>query len=83
MTPPQKPTPSMRDRLKPLELVVFSAVLAVFTGLVLIMSTRDWKLTLIFAGVAFIAGLMMLALLGLGMKPNAQDVEARKDLADD
>ena len=79
----QKPTPntpSNRDRLKPLELLGFSGILAIFAGLVVLMATRDWKLTLIFAGAAFIVSVMVIALIGLGMKPNAQDIEARKDL---
>lgn len=73
-------TPSTRDRLKPLELLGFSGVLAIFTALIVLMATRDWKLMLIFAGAAFIVSVMLIALIGLGMKPNAQDVEARKDL---
>lgn len=72
--------PSKSDRLKPLELLVFSGVLALFAGGVVLFATRNWQLTLIFAGVGFIASVMVIALIGLGMKPNAQDVEARKDL---
>lgn len=73
-------TPSRRDRLKPLELVGFSAVLAVFTGLVVLLTTRDIVLALIFLGVAFIVVVMVVALVGLGGKPSAEDDEARKDL---
>ncbi|MBC9927004.1 MULTISPECIES: ABC transporter ATP-binding protein [unclassified Leucobacter] len=76
-------TPSTRDRLKPLELLGFSGILAIFTALIVLMATRDWKLMLIFGGAAFIISVMMIALIGLGMKPNAQDVEARKDLGTD
>lgn len=72
--------PSKSDRLKPLELLVFSGILALFAGGVVLFATRDWKLGLIFAGVGFIASVIVIALIGLGMKPNAQDVEARKDL---
>lgn len=73
-------TPSKSDRLKPLELLGFSGVLSIFAGLVVLMATRSWTLTAIFAGAGFIVCVMMIALIGLGMKPNAQDVEARKDL---
>lgn len=73
-------TPSKSDRLKPLELLGLSAVVAIFTTLIVLMATRDWKLSLIFGGSAFIISVMMIALIGLGMKPNAQDVAARKDL---
>ncbi|MGO1434234.1 MAG: ABC transporter ATP-binding protein [Canibacter sp.] len=74
-------TPSRRDRLRPLELLGFSAVLAVFASLIVAMTTRDWALLVpITAGGVFIVSAMALALIGLGMKPNAEDVEARKDL---
>lgn len=73
-------TPSRRDRLRPLELVGFSAVLAVFTALVVLFATRDLVLAGIFAGAAFIVSVMVVALIGLGGKPSAEDEEARKDL---
>lgn len=77
---PDPVTPSRRDRLRPLELVGFSTVLAVFAGLVVLMATRDIALAGIFAAVAFIVSVMMVALIGLGGKPSAEDDEARKDL---
>lgn len=74
-------TPSRRDRLRPLELLGFSAVLAVFAAGVVALATRDWAMLVpVTAGVVFIISAMALALLGLGMKPNAEDLEARKDL---
>lgn len=73
-------TPSRRDRLKPLELLGFSGVLAVFAGLVVLMATRDVMLTAVAAGVAFIVSVMFVALVGLGRKPSEEDLEARKDL---
>lgn len=73
-------TPSRKDRLRPLELVGFSAVLAIFAGLVVLLTTRDLVLALIFFGVAFIVVVMVVALIGLGGKPSAEDDEARKDL---
>ncbi|EYT54665.1 hypothetical protein H490_0107120 [Leucobacter sp. UCD-THU] len=78
---PQDPvTPSRRDRLRPLELIGFSAVLGIFAGAVVLMATRDWVLALVFLGVAFIVSVMMVALVGLGGKPSQEDLEARKDL---
>lgn len=77
---PDPVTPSRRERLRPLELVGFSAVLAIFAGLVILLTTRDIVLALIFFGVAFIVSVMMVALVGLGAKPSAEDDEARKDL---
>lgn len=57
--------PSLRERLKPLELVAFAAALGVFTGVVAVIGTRDVRLALIFAGIAFIVGLLVLAMLAL------------------
>ena len=79
-------TPSRHDRLRPLELLGFAAVLALFAGGVVLYSTQGWR-TLhgwavagIFAGIGFIVALLVLALLGLGGKPSKEDLEARKDL---
>lgn len=78
---PQNPvTPSRRDRLRPLELVGFAAVLGVFTGLIVLMATRDIVLAAISLGIAFIASVIMVALVGLGKKPSQEDNEARQDL---
>ncbi|MDO4240964.1 MAG: ABC transporter ATP-binding protein [Microbacteriaceae bacterium] len=73
-------TPSKQDKLRPLELLALSAVLAIFTGAVVAVATRDWeRLVPISAGAAFIVCLMMLALFGLSSKPNAEDVIARRN----
>ena len=78
---PQDPIePTRRDRLKPLELLGFSGVLAVFAGLVVLMASRSWMLGLIFAVITFIVCVMMVALVGLGKQPSEEDLEARKDL---
>lgn len=77
---PQPVTPSRRDRLRPLELVGFAGVLAVFAGLVVLLTTRDLALSAVFAGIGFIIVLMMVALIGLGGKPSDEDIQARKDL---
>ncbi|TFD29597.1 hypothetical protein [Cryobacterium cryoconiti] len=66
---PRKPTRS--EKLKPVELVGFSAVMALFLGLVVLMSTRDVVLSLIGFGGTFILVLVVIAMLVLGMKPNS------------
>jgi len=66
-------TPSLRDRLRPLELLSLSAVLGAFTGGVILLTTREWWLAGIGFGVAFILGVMMIALLALSAKPNADE----------
>ncbi len=63
--------------LVPITLV---GVLAIFAGLVVLLTTRDFVLTAISVGIGFIVVLMVVALVGLGAKPSAEDVEARKDL---
>lgn len=87
-TPPEKQpiTPSRRDRMRPIELVGFSAVLAVFAGLIVLLVLRtsdgvpDFGKAGIAAAIVFIVSLMMVALIGLGTKPSEEDIEARKDL---
>jgi hypothetical protein len=62
--------PSRRDRLKPVELLVLSAVLSLFVGLVVLLTTRDIVLAGIFFGVAFIVVLVVMAMFSLSIKPN-------------
>lgn len=70
-------TPSLRDRLRPLELLGLSAVIGVFTGLVLLLTTREWWLVGVGFGVSFILAVMTIALLALSARPNADE---RSDL---
>lgn len=65
--------PSLRDRLKPLELLVISAVLGMFAGLVVLMSTREPVLALIFLGIGFIVSLVVLAMLALAVTPSGEE----------
>lgn len=75
----QERTPSLRDRMRPAEFVGLAAVLAAFVGVIVLMSTREPILSLVFFGVAFIVTLVVLALFVLGMKP---DAEEKRDLAE-
>lgn len=83
-TPPEprehNGTPSRRDRLRPVELIGFAAILAVFTGVIVYFTTRELVLASVFTGGAFIAVVLTVALIGLGGKPSRDDLEARKDL---
>lgn len=65
--PDQKP--SWRDRMRPVELLVMAAVFGVFVGAFVMMGTREWGLSLIMAGVAFIASLVILATLLIAVGP--------------
>lgn len=73
MTAPNSNRPSRRDRLRPLEYVVISAVIAVFIGFVVVLSTRQVTLALVFAGITFIVSLVVIAMLALAVKPDAAE----------
>jgi hypothetical protein len=76
----QPPTPpSRRDRFRPVELLVLSAIVAVFVGLVVAGAVRNIELGAIFAGVGFIVSLVVLATLAITTRP---DAEERRDLDD-
>ncbi|GAA1799724.1 hypothetical protein [Agromyces neolithicus] len=74
--------PNRRDVLRPVEYVGGAAIAAVFTGVVVLFTTRDLTLALIIAGIAFIAVLVVLALLAMAIKPDA-DETAEIDGTDD
>ena len=65
--------PSRRDRTRPAELLGLSAILALFVGLVVLMSTRELVLALIFAGIGFIVALVVLAMLALAVGPTGEE----------
>lgn len=62
--------PTPRERTRPAELLIMSGVLAIFVGLVVLMSTRDVLLALIFLGIGFIVALVVLAMLALAVQPD-------------
>lgn len=63
-------TPARRERTRPVELLLMSGVIAIFVALVVLMSTRELMLALIFLGVAFIVALVVLAMLALAVQPD-------------
>jgi hypothetical protein len=66
VTRARKPSPpARRDRLRPVELVLASAGLGLFAGLVVFMGTREWTVAAIFFGVIFIVSLVVIAMLAL------------------
>ncbi|WP_210413926.1 hypothetical protein [Protaetiibacter larvae] len=85
MSDDKTPAPSRRDRFRPLELLVMSAVFGVFVGVFVLMGTRSWTyedgwvLPLVMAGVAFIVSLVVLATLLIAVGPKD---EQRIDPAD-
>lgn len=66
--------PTRRDRLKPFELVLISAGLALFGGLIVWLSSRDIKFAGIAFAVSFIVFLVLLAMFVLSMKPNKDEI---------
>ncbi len=67
-------SPSRRDRLRPLELVGLSFVLALFAGVIVLLSTRNLEYGGIALGIAFIGSLVGLAMLTLATKPNRTEL---------
>jgi hypothetical protein len=65
--------PSRSDRLRPAELVGLSGGMAIFVGLVTLLSTREVLLSVIALGVTFIIALVSIAMFALGIKPNAAE----------
>ena len=68
---PHKPTRS--EILKPIELVAISAGMGLFVGLTILLATRNWALSSIALGITFIVALVVIAMLALGMKPDAAE----------
>jgi len=66
--------PSRKDRMRPIEYLLFAGGIALFSGLVTLLTTRDIIVTVIIFGIIFILGLMTLALLALAMKPDAAEL---------
>jgi len=62
-------TPSLRDRMRPLELLAMAGGIGIFVGLIGGLSTREWILAAIFCGVVFIVSLVVLAMLSLAVDP--------------
>lgn len=77
MTDSEPTGPSRRDRFRPLELLVLSAIVGVFVGLVVAGSIRSVATGAIFAGVGFIVSLVVLATLAITTRP---DVDERRDI---
>jgi uncharacterized RDD family membrane protein YckC len=66
--------PGRREQTRPLELVGLSAVFGIVTLVVVLMTTRDLVLALIFGGIAFIIALVIFAMLALIVPSGANNV---------
>ena len=65
--------PSRSEILKPVELVAISAGMGLFVGLTILLATRNWAQSSIALGITFIVALVVIAMLALGMKPDAAE----------
>lgn len=65
--------PSRRDVLRPAEYVGGAAIAAIFTGVITLLVTRDFTLSLIATGGVFIIVLVALALFAMAVKPDASE----------
>ncbi len=65
--------PSRKDRLRPLEFLLIAGVLALFAGLIVLVTVREPVLAIVSFGIAFIVTLVTIALLELATKPNAAE----------
>lgn len=72
-TPNSAHQPSRSDRLKPAELLAISGGMALFVGVTILVTTRELLFSAIGLGVTFIVALVVIAMLVLGMKPNASE----------
>ncbi|PTW90990.1 hypothetical protein C8A06_0701 [Microbacteriaceae bacterium MWH-Ta3] len=60
---------SKRDKTRPAELLGIAGAIAGFIGLITLMTTRDVVFAAIFAGLFFVASLVVLAMIVLTMTP--------------
>jgi hypothetical protein len=74
-------TASRRDRMRPFELIGIAVIVGVFTGIVVLMSTRDVTLSAIWLGVAFIAMLVISATVILMIRPRKDELADIEELA--
>jgi uncharacterized membrane protein len=65
--------PSRKDRIRPVELLSLSGAMAVFSGLIVLMATRDMVLSLVVLALVFIVVLIVLAMLTLAARPTGAE----------
>lgn len=67
MSTPERKRPPFLERVRPAEVLGLSAVLALFVGLGVLFSTRNWLLAVEFLGAAFIVSIVVCATLLLAI----------------
>jgi hypothetical protein len=71
--------PSRKDIMRPYEYLAIAGGIALFSGLIALMTTRDPIIAIIGFGAVFIIALMTLALLALAMKPDDKELSDLED----
>jgi len=74
-------TASRRDRMRPFEVIGLAVIVGAFTGVVVILSTRNLTLAAIWLGVAFIAMLVLSATVVLMIQPRKEELADIEELA--
>jgi len=74
-------TASRKDRMRPFEVIGLAVIVGVFTGIVVILSTRNLTLAAIWLGVAFIAMLVLSATVVLMIQPRKEELADIEELA--
>jgi hypothetical protein len=67
--------------MRPFEVIGLAVIVAVFTGIVVILSTRDLTLAAIWLGVAFITMLVLSATVVLMIQPRKEELADIEELA--
>jgi len=76
ITDPEPRKPNRRELLRPVELIALAAVMALFVGVVTLITTRQILLAGMSFGIAFVVVLVVIAMFALTHKPdNAEIVE--------
>lgn len=70
----QSRTPSRREIMRPWELVIGSALAAVFAGVIIFAGTRLWEVAVIATIGVFILALLFTAMFVLAAKPSTEEL---------
>jgi TRAP-type uncharacterized transport system fused permease subunit len=67
-------TTSRRDRMRPFELIGLAVIVGIFTGIIVLMSTRNLTVSAIWTGVAFIVMVVTSATVVLMIRPRKEEL---------
>jgi len=74
-------TSSRRYRMRPFEVIGLAVIVGAFTGVIVLVSTRNLTLAAIWLGVAFIAMLVLSATIVLMIQPRKEELADIEELA--